>query len=64
MGFIVLLKPCLNLCFLKWLKPRRNIVNSFISIINIENTIRRRSSKLQKAFFEDFSILRISYLPA
>ena len=64
MGFIVLLKPCLNLCFLKWLKPRRNIVNGFISIINIENTIRRRSSKLQKAFFEDFSILRISYLPA
>ena len=64
MRFIVLLKPCLNLCFLKWLKPRRNIVNSFISIINTENTIRGRSSKLQKAFFEDFSIFRISYLPA
>ena len=31
MGFIVSLKPCLNLCSLRWLKPRRNLVNSFIS---------------------------------
>ena len=30
MGFIVSLKPCLNVCSLKWLKPRRNLVNSFI----------------------------------
>ena len=30
MGFIVTLKPCLNLCSLRWLKPRRNLVNSFI----------------------------------
>ena len=29
-GFIVSLKPCLNLCSLRWLKPRPNQVNSFI----------------------------------
>ena len=30
MGFILSLKPCLNLCSLRWLKPRRNLVNSFM----------------------------------
>ena len=30
-GFIVSLKPCLNFCLLRWLKPRPNLVNSFIS---------------------------------
>ena len=28
MGFIVSLKPCLNLCSLRWLKPRRNLINT------------------------------------
>ena len=31
MGFIVSLKLCLNLFSLRWLKPRRNLVNSFMS---------------------------------
>ena len=30
MGFIISLKPCLNLRSLRWLKPRRNLINSFI----------------------------------
>ena len=30
MGFVVSLKPCLNLCSLRWLKPRSNLVNSSI----------------------------------
>ena len=30
MGFIVSLKACLNLCSLRWFKPRRNLVTSFI----------------------------------
>ena len=30
MGFIVLLKPWLNLCSLRWLKPIHNLVNNFI----------------------------------
>ena len=28
--FIVLFKPCLNLCSLRWPKLRRNLVNIFI----------------------------------
>ena len=30
MKLMVSLQPCLNLCLLRWLKPRRNLVNSFI----------------------------------
>ena len=57
------LKPCLYLWSLRWHKPRRNLVNSFISrvFLEIENAIRRRSSKLQKPFFGNINILRISY---
>ena len=53
----------LILMSLRWHKPRRNLVNSFIPrvFLEIENAIRRRSSKLQEPFFGNINILRISY---
>lgn len=30
MGIVVSLKPCLDLCSMRWFKPRRNLVNSFV----------------------------------
>ena len=65
--FIVSLKPCLNLCSLRWRKPGRNLVNSFIpyglSISKIllgKGLINSKSLFLKILIFSEFLTSRLS----
>ena len=67
MGFIVSLKPCLNLCSLRWLKPRQNLVNSFIpfwlkisKILLGEGLINPKSLFVKILIFSEFLISQLS----
>ena len=64
MGFIIWLKPCLNLCSVRWVIPRHNLVNSFIpygleisKILLGEGVINSNS-----LFFLNSNISRICHL--
>ena len=67
MGFIVSLKPCLNLCSMRWLKPRRNLVNRFIpyglqmsKILFGEGLINPKSLFSKILIFSEFITSRLS----
>ena len=67
MGFILSLKPCLKLCSLRWLKPRRNLVNRFIpyglqisKILFGEDLINTKSLFLKMLMFSEFITSRLS----
>ena len=67
MGFIVSLKPCLNFCLLRWLKPRRNLVNCFIpyglyisKILLDEGLINSKSLFLKILIFSELLSFRLS----
>ena len=67
MGFILSLKPCLKLCSLRWLKPRRNLVNRFIpyglqisKILFGEDLINTKSLFLKMLIFSEFITSRLS----
>ena len=67
MGFTVSLKPCLNFCLLRWLKPRHNLVNYFIpyglyisKILLDEGLINSKSLFLKILIFSELLSFRLS----
>ena len=67
MGFILSLKPCLKLCSLRWLQPRRNLVNRFIpyglqisKILFGEGLINSKSLFFKMLIFSEFITSRLS----
>ena len=66
MGFIMSLKPCLNLCSLRILEPRSNLINSFIpyglQILKIplgEGLVNSKIISLKILIFSEFFQCRI-----
>ena len=62
------LKPCINLCLLRWLKPRCNLVDSFIAyglkILKIllgEGLVNSKSLLLKILLFSEFLTSRLSF---
>ena len=65
MAFILSLKPCLNLFSMRWLKPRANLVNSFIpyglwKILLGEGLINSKSFCLKILIFSEFHTSRLN----
>lgn len=59
------LKPCFNLCSLRWLKLRRYLVDSFLpNGLWIYKILLGKGilGKLQKPFFQNVNLLKIYFL--
>ena len=64
-GFIVSLKPFLNWSLLRWLKPRPNLVSSFIPYkLKIPKILLDQGLVNSKSLYKECYFFRIFYFPA